>query len=157
MFCNSCGSPINDGQKFCANCGAPVVQAPAAQPQVNVNNTVAPAPVKPRNKKKGNILCLISMAVILVSTAIIVPLSVTRVLDDYPVVGITVAMVYVAAIIAAYVIMVVSLVKYRSVLSKIMIVIYIVALVIFFIAAVIFVMGAVMDCGNDFVNCLHHF
>ena len=153
MFCNSCGSPINDGQKFCANCGAPVVQAPIAQPQVM--NTSAPS--RPRNKKKGNILCLISMAVILVSTAIIVPLSVTRVLDDYPVVGITVAMVYVAAIIAAYVIMVVSLVKYRSVLSKIMIVIYIVALVIFFIAAVIFVMGAVMDCGNDFVNCLHHF
>ena len=153
MFCNSCGSPIGDGQKFCANCGAPVVQAPAAQPQVM--NTGRPS--KPRNKKKGNILCLISMAVILVSTAIIVPLSVTRVLDDYPIVGITVAMVYVAAIIAAYVIMVVSLVKYRSVLSKIMIVIYIVALVIFFIAAVIFVMGAVMDCGNDFVNCLHHF
>ena len=39
MYCNSCGSMINEGQSFCANCGAPVVQH--AQPAVQ---QVQPAP-----------------------------------------------------------------------------------------------------------------
>ena len=30
MYCNSCGSPVKDGQSFCANCGAQV--APPVQP-----------------------------------------------------------------------------------------------------------------------------
>ena len=32
MFCESCGSQINDGQAFCSNCGAPAKAAPAANP-----------------------------------------------------------------------------------------------------------------------------
>ena len=40
MYCNSCGSLINDGQSYCANCGAPVTppvqQAPAAVPAAKV-------------------------------------------------------------------------------------------------------------------------
>ena len=34
MYCNSCGSPVKDGQSFCANCGAPVIHPaqPAPQP-----------------------------------------------------------------------------------------------------------------------------
>lgn len=43
MYCNSCGSMINEGQSFCANCGAPVTHPvqPAVQPVVQ---QVQPAP-----------------------------------------------------------------------------------------------------------------
>lgn len=43
MYCNSCGSPINEGQAFCANCGAPI-----AQPQP-VSPKHAPVPAKRSN------------------------------------------------------------------------------------------------------------
>lgn len=46
MYCNSCGSPIKDGQSFCGNCGAavmqPVYQQPAAQAPVAVPVAVSP-------------------------------------------------------------------------------------------------------------------
>ncbi len=41
MYCESCGSQINDGQAFCSNCGAPVKAAPAA----NAASAPAAAPV----------------------------------------------------------------------------------------------------------------
>ncbi len=46
MFCESCGSPVPDGQSFCPNCGAPVTQAaPAAQPVQPVSQPVYQQPV----------------------------------------------------------------------------------------------------------------
>ena len=49
MYCNSCGSPINEGQAFCANCGAPIAQPqpvspkPAAVPAKRSNGTAITA------------------------------------------------------------------------------------------------------------------
>lgn len=44
MYCNSCGSPIKDGQSFCGNCGAAVTQ-PAPQPVVQQTQPVYQQPV----------------------------------------------------------------------------------------------------------------
>ena len=62
MFCNQCGTQVNDGQAFCPNCGAPIgaqqeqntapmnsmpASAPYQQPMApmggssNTNNTIA--------------------------------------------------------------------------------------------------------------------
>ena len=47
MYCNSCGSMINEGQSFCANCGAPVTHPvqPAPQPIVQQAQPVYQQPV----------------------------------------------------------------------------------------------------------------
>ena len=47
MYCNSCGSMINEGQSFCANCGAPVTHPvqPAVQPVVQQAQPVYQQPV----------------------------------------------------------------------------------------------------------------
>ena len=47
MYCNSCGSMINEGQSFCANCGAPVTHPvqPAPQPVYQQPVPQAPAAV----------------------------------------------------------------------------------------------------------------
>ena len=45
MFCEKCGNPMNDGEKFCQKCGAPVPgQAPAeaAQPVQQAPEQAAP-------------------------------------------------------------------------------------------------------------------
>ena len=47
MFCEKCGNPMNDGEKFCQKCGAPVPgQAPAeaAQPVQQAPEQAAPQP-----------------------------------------------------------------------------------------------------------------
>ena len=51
MYCESCGSFINDGEAFCSNCGspapknsAPATPAPAPAPQATVQPIMQPAP-----------------------------------------------------------------------------------------------------------------
>lgn len=45
MFCNNCGTKINDGVKFCTSCGAPVTQSESPVPV----QSVSPAPAQPFN------------------------------------------------------------------------------------------------------------
>ena len=90
-------------------------------------------------------------------SAIVIPLELTRVLDEYMLFGVAIALVYVAAVIAAYVLMIISLVKYRSTLPKVMIWIYGIILVVTVIYGVLFMVSASIDCGNDCVECIHHF
>ena len=51
MFCNQCGTQVNDGQAFCPNCGAPMgAQQDNAQQAAPMNNMpyqqpMAPAPM----------------------------------------------------------------------------------------------------------------
>ena len=97
------------------------------------------------------------MVILFVSSAIVLPLAFTRVLDDYPLFGITLAIVYVAAVIVAYVLMIISLAKYRSVLSKVMIWIYGIILVVTLIIGVIMMVAFGVDCYNDCTECVHHF
>ena len=174
MFCSNCGSPVGDNEKFCKACGTPVnvqsaqpvmQQTPVSQQPVQQVAAVQ-SPVeknrlsdeeKARRKKKGTVLGIISMAILLGMSAIVLPLAVTRALDDYPLFGVALALVYVAAVIVAYVLMVVSLVKYRSTLSKVMIWIYGIILVITVVLGVIRMVSFGMDCYNDCTECVHHF
>ena len=47
MYCNSCGSPIKDGQSFCSNCGVPITPhvQPAPQPAVQQVQPVYQQPI----------------------------------------------------------------------------------------------------------------
>ena len=175
MFCSNCGAPIGDNDKFCKACGTPVIGQPATpvtqQAPVNQQPVQQVAAVqspfgknsmsdeeKARRKKRGTILGIISMVILFVSSAIVLPLAFTRVLDDYPLFGVTLAFAYIAAVVFAYVLMVVSLAKYRSTLSKVMIWIYGVILVISVGIGVIFLLGVVaIDCGNECTEFVHHF
>ena len=150
MFCSSCGAKIGENEKFCKECGTPVTQQSAPQ-------APAAAPDKKPNKKKGNILAIISLALLLGTSAIVIPLAVTRVLDDYPLIGIAVAFVYLVAVFAAYILMIISAAKYRSTLSKVMIWIYIAVFVITLILGILFIISVMYDCGNDVANFFHHF
>lgn len=49
MYCNSCGSMINEGQSFCPNCGAPVNKPvqPAPQPAVQQYQPAQPVYQQP--------------------------------------------------------------------------------------------------------------
>lgn len=176
MYCKSCGSFIEDGQSFCSNCGTPVTQPVQPAPQTAVQQVQPAQPVqqvaavqtsvekksisdeeKARRKKKGTILGIISIAILFGMSSIVIPIAATRVLDDYPLFGVALALVYVAAVIVAYVLMIVSLVKYRSVLSKVMIWIYGIILVITVVLGVIMMVSLGMDCYNDCTECVHHF
>ena len=66
MFCQNCGSPVNENTKFCANCGAAITTAPpptqeappqsAEQPQVLESPQPVPASVqKPEKVKKEKV------------------------------------------------------------------------------------------------------
>ncbi len=50
MFCEKCGTRIEDGDVFCSNCGEPVVQAAPAQPEVPVTPVapITPPPAAPQ-------------------------------------------------------------------------------------------------------------
>ena len=174
MFCPNCGAQVGDNDKFCKVCGTPVnvqpappvmQQAPFNQQPVQQVTTVQ-SPVgknslsdeeKARRKKKGTILGIISMAILFGMSAVIIPLAATRVLDDYPLFGVAAAFVYVSAVIAAYVLMIISLAKYRSTLSKVMIWIYGIILVVTMIIGTIMMVSFGMDCYNDCTECVHHF
>lgn len=174
MFCQNCGAQIGDNDKFCKACGTPVQaqpvapvtqQAPVNQQPAQQVTTVQPSAEKnsisdeekARRKKRGTILGIISIAMLFGTLAIVIPLSVTRVLDDYPVFGITLGFISAAAIIVAYVLMVISLAKYRSTLSKVMIWIYGVILVITLIVGIFMMYTTAVDCSNGCVDCVHHF
>ncbi|MBP3602849.1 MAG: zinc-ribbon domain-containing protein [Lachnospiraceae bacterium] len=46
MFCNKCGNPIKEGNKFCSKCGAPVVEVPVTEaPVAETEAVVEEAPV----------------------------------------------------------------------------------------------------------------
>lgn len=173
MICPNCGKQNVDDVKFCANCGAAFQPDPQPVPQQasvnqqpvqlvtavqspNKNNSISDEE-KARRKRKGTILGIISMAILFGMSAIVIPLELTRVLDEYMLFGVAIALVYVAAVIAAYVLMIISLVKYRSTLPKVMIWIYGIILVVTVIYGVYFMVSASIDCGNDCVECIHHF
>lgn len=168
MFCSSCGSPVNDGQKFCSKCGAPaspsgapspsgaapVQPAAPARPPVDNMNTPPKAP----EKKMGNRLAIISIAILIVSSAIFIPVAITRVFEDYMSVGLVSALIYVVAVMAAFVLMIVSVVKYRSTLSKVMIVIYTILFVLIITAVVIVMLVFLGSClWEECTDCVHHF
>lgn len=169
MFCSKCGAQIGDDDKFCKACGTPVNVQPAAPvtQQAPVQQVAAVQPPVEKNsisdeeqarrKKKGTILGIISMVILFVSSAIFIPLGISRVLDDYPLFAVATAFVYIAAVVSAYVLMIVSLVKYRSALSKIMIWIYGAILIISGIVCVVLLIGFGMDCANECTECVHHF
>lgn len=173
MICPNCGKQNIDDVKFCANCGAAFQPDPQPVPQqTSVNQqpdqlvTAVQSPnnknsisdeEKARRKRKGTILGIISMAILFGMSAIVIPLALTRVLDEYMLFGVAIAFVYVAAVIVAYVLMIISLVKYRSTLAKVMIWIYGIILVVTVIYGAIFMVSASIDCGNDCVECIHHF
>ena len=46
-FCQSCGSPLQPGEKFCQNCGAKVEAAPAAPAATPAASAVPPRPAPP--------------------------------------------------------------------------------------------------------------
>lgn len=174
MFCPNCGAQVGDSEKFCKVCGTAVNAQSAApinqQAPVNQQPVQQVTPVqssggknnisdeeKARKKKKGTILGIISIVLLFGMSAIVIPIAATRVLDDYPLFAVALALVYVAAVIVAYVLMIVSLVKHRSVLSKVMIWIYGIILIATVVFGVIFMISASIDCGNDCVECVHHF
>lgn len=166
MICPNCGKQNVDDVKFCANCGAAFQPDPQPVPQqASVNQQPVQSPNKKnsisdeeaRRKRKGTILGIISMAILFGMSAIVIPLALTRVLDEYMLFGVAIALVYVAAVIAAYVLMIISLVKYKSTLPKVMIWIYGIILVVTVIYGVFFMVSASIDCGNDCVECIHHF
>ena len=173
MICPNCGKQNVDDVKFCANCGAAFQPNPQPVPQQasvnqqpvqldtavqspNKNNSISDEE-KARRKRKGTILGIISMAILFGMSAIVIPLELTHVLDEYMLFGVAIALVYVAAVIAAYVLMIISLVKYRSTLAKVMIWIYGIILVVTAIYGVFFMVSASIDCGNDCVEFIHHF
>ena len=46
MFCNKCGNPIKEGNKFCSKCGAPVTEVPVTEaPVAETEAVVEEAPV----------------------------------------------------------------------------------------------------------------
>ena len=51
MFCSSCGSPINEGEKFCQNCGAPATEL---QPQDTV--TIEKEPITENNDYSDQVI-----------------------------------------------------------------------------------------------------
>ncbi len=162
MFCSNCGAQVGDNDKFCKACGTPV----NSQSETGSAGNGSSFPVESKSvsdkdkdlrKKKGTILAIISMAILFGLSAIVIPLAETRVLDDQPVIGLITAFVYVAAVITAYVMMIVSLVKYRNVLAKVMIVIYIIILVVTLILGAVLMVSIFVDCSNDFTECVHHF
>lgn len=167
MICPNCGKQNADDVKFCANCGAAFQPDPQPVPQqASVNQQPVQSPNKKnsisdeeeaRRKRKGTILGIISIAILFGMSAIVIPLALTRVLDEYMLFGVAIALVYVVAVIAAYVLMIISLVKYKSTLSKVMIWIYGIILVVTVIYGVFFMVSASIDCGNDCVECIHHF
>ena len=174
MFCSNCGSPVGDNEKFCKACGTPVnvqsaqpvmQQTPVSQQPVQqvaaVQSPIEKSGIsdeeKARRKKNGTTLGIISIALLFGMSAIVLPLAVTRVLDDYPLFAVALAFIYVAAVIVAYVMMIVSLVKYRSVLSKVMIWIYGIILIVTVVSGVIMMVSFGMDCYNDCTECVHHF
>ena len=174
MFCSNCGAPIGDNDKFCKACGTPVQvqsatpitqQAPVYQQsaqqvtpvQTSVEKSGMSDEEKARRKKRGTILGITSIAILFGMSIIVLPLAATRVLDDYPVFGVSLALIYVAAVIVAYVLMIFSLVKYRSVLSKVMIWIYGIILVVTLILGAVLMFSVGIECGNDCTDCVHHF
>ncbi len=46
MFCQSCGTQINDNEKFCANCGSPAGTTPIVPPLQQQSTQDAPPPVQ---------------------------------------------------------------------------------------------------------------
>ena len=79
MFCEKCGRPLAEGERFCGNCGSPVViaQQPAVQPQepaVQASPAEQPnyaeyafqqtAEKKPRKKVNGKRIAIIAGAVV---------------------------------------------------------------------------------------------
>ena len=55
MFCNQCGTQVNDGQAFCPNCGAPMgaEQAGSTAPQMNSMPNSAPYQQAPMGGMPG--------------------------------------------------------------------------------------------------------
>ena len=167
MFCPKCGTQVGDNDKFCKTCGTPVNVQPAApvsqqapitqQPPVSQPRVQLSDEERKRRKKKGTILGIISMVILFVSLATVIPLSVTRVLDNYPAIGITVGLLSAVVIIVTYVLMIISLAKYRSTLSKVMIWIYGVILIITVISGIYMMYYATLDCYSECTGCVHHF
>lgn len=77
LFCEYCGSPLNDDARFCTNCGHTVGQAnqpsPPQQPSPNPQPSFRPSPqaTQPRQpKKKGG--CLKALLILAVVVVVIV-------------------------------------------------------------------------------------
>ena len=152
MYCRSCGSKLEDGKAFCGNCGA-AVQPVAATPSAPANTK------QPKDKKKGNRLCIISMLLLFIPSLVVIPLAITRVADDILTLPAALAIsgLYSIMLITAYVLMIIARVKYGTALSKVMMVIYWVIFVLVLVIGGILLLTAIADCGNDFVECVHHF
>lgn len=155
MYCRSCGSKLEDGKAFCGNCGA-AVQPGAETPSVSATATPAK---QPKDKKKENRLCIISMLLLFIPSLVVIPLAITRVADDILTLpaALVISGIYSIMLLTAYVLMIIARVKYGTTLSKVMMVIYWVIFVLVLVIGGILLLTAIADCGNDFVECVHHF
>jgi len=70
MLCEKCGSPIDEGGRFCPVCGAPVGQAPVEQAPVEQAQAQVYAP--PQVKKKSGLWWKIAIPVVVIAAAAIV-------------------------------------------------------------------------------------
>lgn len=155
MYCRSCGSKLEDGKAFCGNCGTPVQPESAAKAP---SETPASADDAKKNRI-GNRFCIISMLLLFVPSGIMIPLAVTRAADAYftAATAMIVALAYLFTVILAYGLMLIARAQYATKLSKVMMVIYTIIFVLAVVFGGIFMIFAVIDCGSDFVECVHHF
>lgn len=68
MFCAKCGSPIQEGHKFCMQCGAPAPKIDIIQPQEAQQNTQQEI-TQPKKKRKTAVVVIIIVAVLFVIMA----------------------------------------------------------------------------------------
>jgi zinc-ribbon domain len=65
-FCNSCGSNLAPGAKFCTKCGAVVTGAPSAPAPVASSPAIAPGPAAPRTGGSAVKIILVVVAVVVI-------------------------------------------------------------------------------------------
>lgn len=142
MNCYNCGNPLTGEEKMCSNCGA--FQSTVKQETVPVEVLLKETP---EEKKKANMLCLISVILTVCPTIFVMITSVFNIKNNI----ITTIFGAITSVnnLAALVLMIVVRVKYpKNVFGKVLMWLYIITIVGGLILAIVFMISCAIMCGD---------